>query len=186
MNQKQAIVLTGFMGSGKSAVGRMIARRLDRPFYDLDKVIEEGEDRVIAEIFRTDGEARFRKLELAYLKKVLNNRPMVLALGGGALQQEAVLQLVRDNGLTIFLDVPEQTLVQRLKKDKKRPLLRDSEGNLHGDDELEEKIRNLLQKRMPLYRTADITIRVSPRWTVFETTDMLIRKLNEYAPDSTT
>ena len=182
MEQKQTIVLTGFMGSGKSAVGRMLARQLNRPFRDLDQVIEEGEKRSIAAIFRSEGETHFRKLEYAYLKDILSMPALVVALGGGALQQQNVMDLVKKKGIMAYLNVPEDTLFQRLADDRKRPLLRGERGEQLNDRELRAKIHAMLIEREPLYRRADVTLDIAPRWTIRDTTNELIKILTHHAP----
>ncbi len=182
MELKQTIVLTGFMGSGKTAVGRMLAACIDKPFRDLDKVIEDGERRTISDIFKTEGEALFRTLERQYLEQVLKFQPLVLALGGGALQQQAVIRLVQQNGIMVYLNVPQEVLVQRLIGDKNRPLLRNAEGKFLDEPELRKRVCSMLNEREPLYRQADVTLNIEYHWTVRKTTNELIKILSTHAP----
>lgn len=182
MNQKEGIVLTGFMGSGKSAVGRILANRLSRSFIDLDHLIEKHEKMSISNIFAEHGEACFRKLELEYLQKVIVADSCVIALGGGALQQQEVMNLVQHHAILIYLKVPEETLLNRLKKDKKRPMLHDSQGHLLDETGLRNKIRSLIRKREPCYQKADITVSVKPHWMIHETANEIARSLHHHAP----
>ncbi len=184
MDAKNLIALTGFMGSGKSRIGRELAGRLGFPFFDLDEVIEREEQQQIPDIFRSKGEEYFRMLERLHLRNLLEHRPAVLALGGGANQQEEIRDLLQQNAVTIYLQVPIDTLVVRLQKDKKRPLLRDASGKLLDGDQLRDRIAGLLEKREPLYRKADITVPVQPLWSKHQTTSELIRLLDNHAPNA--
>lgn len=182
MNPKQTIVLTGFMGSGKSAVGRLLSERLGKPFRDLDTEIESGEEMSIPGIFNAKGEAHFRSLELRYLKQLLAASPLVLALGGGALKQQTVAELVQKHGILVYLKVPEDTLVRRLIKNTERPILLNEDGVMPQEPELRQKVRRLLAEREPLYRRCDVTVHVATHWSKDETTNEVIRILSQYAP----
>jgi shikimate kinase len=186
MDAKNVIVLTGFMGSGKSRIGQGLAGRLGLPFHDLDAVIEQQEQKSISEIFKSKGEKYFRGMELECFRNLVEQAPAVVALGGGAIQQEGIRVLLRKHALTVYLDVPMETLFLRLKKDKKRPLLRDGDGNLLDDDRLRSRISELLTKREPLYRTADLTVSVHPQWSRNRSTIEVIRQLKKHAPTSLT
>ncbi|TVQ71454.1 MAG: shikimate kinase [Balneolaceae bacterium] len=186
MEARNLIVLTGFMGSGKSRIGQELADRLELPFFDLDKVIEKEEKLKIPDIFRTKGEEYFRMAERSCFRTMPGHGPAVLALGGGAIQQKEIRDLLKQQALTIFLDVPVETLFQRLKKDKKRPLLQDSQGKLLSDELLRKRISELLSKRKIHYLQADIRVPVQPHWSRQQTINELIRLLREYAPASLT
>ncbi len=186
MDAKTLIVLTGFMGSGKSRIGQGLADRLGLPFHDLDAVIEREVGFPIPEIFKTKGEKYFREMELSCFRNLTGSSPAVIALGGGAIQQDGIRDLLKKYAITIFLDVPLETLFLRLKKDKNRPLLRDQDGNLLDDDRLRIRISEILSKREPIYRTADITLAVRPHWSRNRSTDELITLLKKHAPASFT
>ncbi len=146
MNEKRpnkTIFLTGFMGAGKTTIGRCLAERCQVPFIDLDQRIESGEGRLISAIFAKEGEARFRDLEAAYLAAC--EAPAVIALGGGAYIQSAIRALTAERGLTIFLDLPFELLYQRVAGDSNRPLAR-SRASLAA----------LYQQRLPVYRGAEM------------------------------
>jgi len=129
MRQRSAarsVFLVGFMGSGKSSVGKALARHLGWPFVDLDDLIEKQEGRTVAEIFAEAGEAEFRRIERIALRELLKRSAVahVVALGGGAYAQNDNAELIRQEGVTtVFLDAPAETLWQRCNDDPQdRPL----------------------------------------------------------------
>lgn len=154
------IVLTGFMGAGKSTVGHLIANRLGWRFIDLDDAIVEAEGEEIATLFSTLGEAAFREREHTALERVLPQSPLVLALGGGALESEANRKLLRNTPKTqiIFLEAPLATLLARCQQQQAQPdaAVRPILANLE----------NLLQRytdRLPHYRAAHHTVSTKGR-----------------------
>jgi shikimate kinase len=149
----RTVFLVGFMGSGKSAVGEELARRLGWRFVDMDAEIEGREQRSIGEIFRTGGEAGFRKAETAALRDFLSNLPAqdtIVALGGGAFAQEDNRQLLR-SWPTVFLEAPVEELWRRCQRDGvERPLRSDL-----------EQFCRLHKERLPFYREASLTVETS-------------------------
>jgi shikimate kinase len=151
----RAVFLVGFMASGKSTVGRELARRLDWDFVDLDAQIESRERQTIAEIFLDRGEPEFRLIETSVLRDLAESlqRDTVIALGGGTFAHPANHELLKDHELlqswpSVFLDAPVDELWQRSLEDAtKRPLRKD----------LEEFAR-LYEDRLPFYRQATVTI----------------------------
>jgi len=123
------IYLVGFMGSGKSTIGRLLAERIGWHFVDLDAEIEAAERMSILEIFETRGEAEFRRVEREKMREKVRGiecgRPTVLALGGGAIVQPENYALVENNGVTIWLDCPFETVRRRVEPAAHRPLARD-------------------------------------------------------------
>ena len=147
------ICLTGFMGCGKSSVGRRLSELLCCHFMDLDDVIVEREGRSIPDIFATDGEAAFRAIEAQTLKKIDNDgsSTLVLALGGGTVMTPECAELVRENTVCIYLRASVDTLVEHLASEAAgRPML-------SGD--LRSRIEALMQQRSSTYeKTAHIII----------------------------
>jgi shikimate kinase len=144
------LILTGFMGAGKSTVGAILARDLGWKFLDLDHVIEAGSHSSVAEIFRRHGEAEFRRRELAALRQVIEEENVVLALGGGAIENETARALLLETpgNCLIFLHGEWQELMARCSVEgTTRPLLADLEA-------LEARHA----RRLPHYRTAHITV----------------------------
>ena len=149
------VVLVGFMGSGKSSVGRELARRFRAPFVDVDERIESAAGCRIRDLFGREGEPAFRVREKAALREVLSVRGCVVATGGGAFADEENRVLLRSYAPVVYLEAAVETLLERLAGDLGRPLLR-------GGDR-EEAVRELLSRREPGYRTADVTVRTDGR-----------------------
>ncbi|MDE3200246.1 MAG: shikimate kinase [Acidobacteriota bacterium] len=148
----QRIVLTGFMGSGKSTVGPLIARRLGWRFIDVDNVIEADAGMKISEIFAQQGEAAFRAQEQATIARLSSENNLVLALGGGAIESEPtrILLLQSPGTLLVHLEVELATTLLRCGgTEGTRPVLADR-ANLEAR----------YTRRLPLYRTAHVSISV--------------------------
>jgi len=151
----RGVVLVGFMGSGKSSVGRKLARRFGVPFVDVDERIESAAGCRIRDLFGREGEPAFRVREKAALRDVLSVKGCVIATGGGAFAEEENRVLLRSYAPVVYLETAVETLLARLAGDLGRPLLR-------GGDR-EEVVRELLSRREPGYRTADVTVRTDGR-----------------------
>lgn len=137
------IVLMGFMGTGKTTVGRLLASRLGRPFVDMDAVIEAREGRAISAIFAKEGEAHFRKLERALAVELAGRAGQVIATGGGVVLNPDNVTDFRRTGIVVCLTAPPETILRRVAGDAHRPLLEDGEKT--------ERIRRLLEVRRPFY-----------------------------------
>ena len=139
------IVLVGFMGSGKSTVGQVVASRLRWHFRDLDTEIEARVGKPVARIFAEDGEARFRELELVAARETRALDEYVIAAGGGAFAQDATREALQSAGaVSVWLRCDEETLLARLPADGSRPLAQNR-----------ETMRRLLAARESAYRLAD-------------------------------
>ena len=154
LKRTPGIYLVGFMGSGKSTVGRSLAHRLGWSFFDIDSEIERAEGMPISEIFAALGEAGFRRIEMEmvcqHVRWIERGRPAVLALGGGAFAVPATRQLLRDNGVSVWLDCPFETVERRVARDPSRPLARDP-----------EQFQALYLARRESYELADVRIPVA-------------------------
>jgi shikimate kinase len=165
------LYLTGFMGTGKTSVGRELARRLRRPFVDLDSDIEARAGQTISELF-SRGEPAFRRAEARALRRASRRPGLVVALGGGALLSAENRKLVADSGLLICLTCAEDRLWRRLRADGlTRPLL-GSGGRRR------ERMRRLLSRRRGLYRQADVSASTTHR-TPAQAAALIVRKLAE-------
>lgn len=119
------IYLVGFMGCGKSAVGRQLSHALQLPFYDMDKEIVKEQGMSIPEIFEKHGEEYFRNLETEFLKH-FHDDACIIATGGGVAMREENRQIMRRTGLVFFLDAPFEDIYKRIKHDKNRPIVQRS------------------------------------------------------------
>jgi shikimate kinase len=158
--RRKHIFLTGFMGSGKSTAGPLIAEALGYSFIDLDAEIERHEGESIEEIFRHAGETHFRNLERSYLDRLMSGAETVFALGGGTVTIEGMIPLLRGYGVLVYLSTDADELVVRLRGHTHRPLLT-KEGEAMHRDELHRRITTLLQGRETYYRQADIIVETS-------------------------
>jgi shikimate kinase len=151
------LVITGFSGTGKSSVGKEVAHGLHWDFLDTDDEIVKQTGKLIAEIFRQDGEVKFRKLERETVRKACQQRQTVIAIGGGAIVDPQNYELVAANGLIVCLEAKPETIYERLfheaacsPETEVRPLL--------AVDNPLERIRQLKASRQPYYAKADWTI----------------------------
>ena len=141
------VVLIGFMGCGKSTVGRKLANALSYEFLDTDALIEEAYGKTISRMFEEDGEAFFRDAETELLKKLEQEADgMVLATGGGMPMRKENVDLLKQIGPVVFLFAETETILTRLQKDTGRPLA-DGEGR-------EQRLRALYESRLPVYEGA--------------------------------
>jgi shikimate kinase len=145
------IYLSGFMGAGKTTVGRCLADRLGLPFVDLDEVIERRAGLTVREIFERAGEPGFRQLELETLTELAAGEDLVLALGGGTVTVAATAELLAATGVTVWLNPPFATIVRRIGALGKgdRPLFRD-----------EVQAFELYRARLAAYRRCDLEVGV--------------------------
>ncbi len=140
------IILCGFMGCGKSTVGKNIARKSGRRFVDMDAYIEQKTGMRISEIFAQKGEEGFRDIEHEACRELAEKSNAVIASGGGALTFERNVQVFRGKDLIVFLDVPLDVIKFRLRNDKVRPLLQRPDKD--------KVMAELYERRYPLYRAA--------------------------------
>ncbi|MBQ3970250.1 MAG: shikimate kinase [Clostridia bacterium] len=148
---RKNIVLCGFMGSGKSTIGRLLSEKMGMRFIDTDTYIEQKEGMTISEIFAQKGEEYFRELELKVCKELSGLRATVISTGGGTLLKDANVKELKKSGMVFLLNVSSNTVLQRLKNDTSRPLLQ--------RDDKEKAVKMMLSQRIPLYnRAADYVI----------------------------
>ena len=151
------VYLIGYMGSGKSSAGKLLAEKMKVDFLDFDRYIENETGKTIAEIFDTEGEEKFRELENQYLKKILNKENTVVSLGGGTPCFHNNIELINKSGKSVYLDMDVESLVKRLFKARnKRPLIRGL-----NETELKYFIEANLEKRKAVYEQAHFTVNAS-------------------------
>ncbi len=156
-NTKQNIILTGFMGSGKTSVGICLSYRLRKILLDTDKEIERRQGKTVSDIFAQDGEEAFRRMETEYIKELLNaTESRIVSMGGGMPVREENRTLLKKLGTVIYLEASPETVYERLKEDTTRPLLQNGDA--------EKKITGLLAKRQDFYKSgADMIIRTDDK-----------------------
>lgn len=151
MKPKENISLIGFMGSGKTTIGKLLAERTGYLFIDLDRIIELSESKTINEIFTCSGEEHFRKIESKIIKKVYFNNKCVFACGGGVILRGENMKLIRRNSTVFYLEISPREALNRLEGTSDRPLL-----------QIPDKLKNataLLKSRNSLYKKySDIII----------------------------
>lgn len=144
---EKLIFLVGFMGAGKTTVGQALANQLKCDFFDLDRVIERQTGKSIQQIFFEQGEPEFRRIERQAIEACRELKQAVVALGGGAYLAEENRKVLRETGVTIWLDCPLEICFERVRGDGSRPLL----GNA-------DEMKALLDKRRPAYAMADYVV----------------------------
>lgn len=138
------------MGCGKSAIGKRLAEKLELPFIDLDTAIEEKTGLTIPEIFEQHGEGYFRKLERDILREIIAGEPKIIATGGGAFINEESRKLIKEKSLSVWIKADFALLLERVSRKNNRPLLE------KGDKAA--ILKDLMNKRYPIYAEADITV----------------------------
>ncbi len=147
--RKRHIYLVGFMGSGKSTIGPLLARRLGLTFHDLDSLIEKEQGLLISEIFEVEGEAFFRKLETRHLSQIQKRPAAVIALGGGAYLSQSNRDLISKTGIAVWLKIPLPLAIERCRSKSDRPLAHNP-----------EQFRSLFHSRQTSYQAADLHVEV--------------------------
>lgn len=165
------LALVGLMGSGKSVLGRRLAKTLDMGFRDSDQQIVKAAGISIAEIFDLAGEAKFRAMEYTALSQIIAEHPQVIATGGGAFCQQDTAALLLEKTLVVWLKAPPATLLSRIGSTKSRPLL-------HGDDPLAVLVK-LHEQRADFYARAQIHLNTDGLSTHRATT-ALLQALDSY------
>lgn len=166
--QGLSIFLIGMMGSGKSTVGKVLAHHLNYRFFDSDVLIEKVAQQSITEIFQDQGETAFREIETQILRELSACLRSVIATGGGVVLEQMNWSHLRQ-GLIIWLDVPIDLLVQRLEKDRTRPLLQ------QGD--LRAKLTTLLDQRKALYGEADLIISLQAGQSPEQLAELILERI---------
>jgi shikimate kinase len=164
------IILTGFMGTGKTAVGRELARLLNMQLIDVDTKIEEFEKMSINEIFRQLGEPRFREIETEIIKKLSESKNRIISAGGGAVLKQGNMDILSKSGIVVCLTATPETILRRTGNSNDRPLLQ-VENPL-------KKIKELLNFRKPFYEKADIMIDTEGK-TPLQIAEEIIEKVKD-------
>lgn len=151
MNKGKNIVLIGFMGTGKTSIGRRLAAYLKREFIDTDHEIEKVTGLTIARIFKKHGIIRFRSEETLVIQKLADRSNLVVSTGGGAVLKQDNIDLLKKNGILIGLSAAPEIIYQRVKKNSNRPLLK-------RRNDLLNQIKTMLSQRQGAYSLAEFTV----------------------------
>lgn len=160
------IYLVGFMGSGKTTIGRELAVRIEAPFFDLDELIESAEKLSIREMFAQKGEPYFRKRERDLLRSTRHLESAVIATGGGTFTFDENIQFIQSEGLSVYLSAPYALLRTRIGVKDDRPLFRDDVST-----------HELYTNRIRYYRMSDLTIDIREDETPSEVVERLVLEL---------
>ena len=169
---KTNIALIGFMGTGKTAVGKVLAEKLRRSFVELDSLIEQKAGKSIPDIFQQDGEIAFRELEIEVTKEVSKDKNLVIACGGGIVLNKINIDRLRENARMVYLTASPGVILKRISSEEgQRPLLEVDDPIL--------TIRDMLSFRRPFYeRAADITVDTS-KLDINSVAEQIISKLKD-------
>jgi len=166
------VFLIGFMGAGKTTIGKALAQIINYRFFDIDDLVEQKTGKTISDIFDKNNEEEFRKFEQQALKEIINEKEIVVATGGGTPCFNNNLELIKQAGISVYLKQPSLMLYYRLRNSKNEyPLLKDVSYS-----ELMPYINKLLRKRKPFYKQADIIIQYNSS-PVEEITQKLLEEL---------
>ena len=149
MKPEKNIVLVGMMGSGKSSIGKLLSKKTDLDFIDIDALIEKKENKSITEIFNLNGEKYFRDLEEKISIKKLKEYNKVISLGGGAFLNSKIRKQSSLNSITVWLNWKTSTLIDRIKDSKKRPVVTNLKAN---------EIKGLIEERSKVYNSSDYKV----------------------------
>jgi shikimate kinase len=177
------IYITGFMTSGKSTIGPILANVLGMEFIDLDKEIEEREHLTVVEIFAKKGEGYFRNLEKTILENLGAKNNIIVALGGGTITFQENLDLLKRTGKIIYLQVSPNILYLRLKNKTNRPLFLDLVLGENNEEDFLSRINEMLDKRKEYYEQADLIINTDNNpigVTVDKLAKKILRMIHEY------
>ena len=167
INNKLNVSLCGMMGSGKSAIGKILANKLNYNFIDVDKMIEIDAGKTIKKIFEEDGEQYFRDLEEKITINILELKETIVSLGGGAIINKNIRGSIKKNSYNIYLNVDVDILTKRLQNSTTRPLI--------YKKNLKKELINIINIREKFYQKADLIVKNEKN--IFVTTENIIEKI---------
>lgn len=160
------IVLVGLMGAGKTTIGKLLSNITKKEFTDSDEIIEKEAGKTINEIFAEHGEKHFRDLEKNTIKKLSEKSNLIISTGGGSIENIENIENLKTNSVLFYLKTTPEILFSRIKTDTTRPLLKNPNPLL--------TLKNLLERREPFYKMADIEIE-----TTNKTSDEIVKEIIE-------
>ena len=173
--KKKNVCIMGLMGSGKSIIGKNLSKYSKLKFYDTDKEIELVTNKNINEIFESEGESYFRKIEEKICLELLTKKDCIISLGGGSIINRKIRNAINQNSYSIYLKVKINNLENRLKSSKKRPLLNKNANN-------KKTLENLYNERRKFYEKADFIVNNDN--DKFQVLEKIKLKLNSYAQEN--
>jgi shikimate kinase len=176
-HKKSLVFLTGFMGSGKSTIGPILANTLGFEYLDVDQHIEHKTNMRVAEIFSSEGEQAFRTLEREALQELTELNHCVISLGGGTIANDENCQLVLQKGILVYLKLSPEEIIQRVQYRNDRPMLKDAHGNQLSPPELKNRILDLMNRRERFYARADVVI-TADNMRVGATVDEIMKNIH--------
>lgn len=176
--KSKLIYLTGFMGSGKTTIGHILANKIGWDFLDLDKLIETETGKKISGIFQEEGEEYFRQLESEYLKKISHYQQHIVSLGGGTIAFFDNLNILKNSGRIVYLKTSPEKVYARLRFKTDRPVLKMQEEN-DDKNKILTRIADLMEKREIYYSQADIIFRTD-NLPMGKAVDLLAKMINKY------
>ncbi|MCT4555892.1 MAG: shikimate kinase [Pelagimonas sp.] len=171
----KTVVMVGMMGAGKTAVGRLLATRLNVPFCDSDHEIEEAANMTISEIFARDGEPFFRRKETQVIERLLEGTPCILSTGGGAFMSDENRAMITEKGASVWLQADLEVLWNRVRNKDTRPLLR--------TDNPRATLQSLYEARVPVYQLADLAVSSEASGTLDDMAQKTAQALITTRPD---
>lgn len=173
MQNNKIILLVGLMGSGKTSVGKRLAKKLGLPFVDGDQEIEKAAGLSLVDVLKCFGEEEYRAGEQRVMKRLLQGHACVLASGGGSFVPEQTRELARQNAITVWLKADVETLYHRTAGRKHRPFLK------ANDEQLKYRLEEYIQDEYPYYSEADIVVETKEE-AVEKTVDRVIKSIESF------
>ena len=166
---RKTVAFVGMMGAGKTAVGRVVAQKLNAPFLDSDVEIELAANMSVSEIFSRDGEQFFRDREAQIIKRLLKSETCILSTGGGAFVNKEIRKAISSHGMSIWFEAELNLLWSRIKNKESRPLLKTPDPF--------ETLRDIFEKRQDIYALADTSVIADKDLSIDEMSDRVIEAL---------
>ena len=176
----QSIVLCGFMASGKTATAKAIGGIIHSDFVDLDVKIEVDEGKSIPKIFRDHGEDYFRRIERRLVIETVNKKTKIISLGGGALQNQELLDVIKAQSILIFIRPDFEILFRRLINNKKRPLIAREWAKSRNPEIVKKRVKNVYLNRLSLYEQAHITQTVESNWSPYQVAIKILDQVSQF------
>lgn len=175
-DESKNIYLVGFMGTGKTIVGKLLAKKLERKFVEMDEQIERKEGKRIAELFAHQGEAYFRQCETSMLNEIAKESGLIVSCGGGIVVDQHNREVLQTTGVMVCLTASVDVIYERIKGCTSRPLLAVTDPK--------REIKNLLAQRLPFYAQAHYTVDTSSL-SVQEVVEKVVEALDDYKKNIT-